>query len=304
MSIAVLKPSRLESTNGHFRSSIGAKAIEWSTKSRLPKVSPAWSNTRATSSSFWTSQGMISLAPTGSASLRTRRSILSPGRWVKPTSAPSSRSFCVIAQAMLKSLATPSTSPFFPENNPISDPFRAPRPGSSSSSCSSTSSYWSCKITGRRSPLNIDFPPRTGSKEKSRRGFRSPESGEPAGHGTGTGRRTRPAPGSLPATARLDRAACAGSSCRARAWPGSRSLSGWSCGSGSTWNSARSTWTRSSLLKNLVGQGDLRFPHVLEQDQMAPPGFLVVERIMVRLPLESRRRGGSSRSSAGWPRSS
>ena len=75
--------------------------------------------TRATSSSFWTSQGVTSLAPIGSASLRTRRSILSPGRWVKPISAPSASSFRLIAQAMLKSLATPSTTPFFPVNRPI-----------------------------------------------------------------------------------------------------------------------------------------------------------------------------------------
>jgi hypothetical protein len=32
----------------------------------------------------------------------------------------------VIAQAMLKSLATPSTIPFFPVKIPISDPFRLP----------------------------------------------------------------------------------------------------------------------------------------------------------------------------------
>ena len=39
MSMAVLKPSRLALTNGHFRSSIGANAIECSTKSSVPKVS-------------------------------------------------------------------------------------------------------------------------------------------------------------------------------------------------------------------------------------------------------------------------
>ena len=84
----------------------------------------ARSNTRATSSSFWTSHDVISLAPIGSASLRTRRSILSPGRWVKPSSAPSARSFCAIAQAMLKSFATPRIIPFLPENSPIPGPFR------------------------------------------------------------------------------------------------------------------------------------------------------------------------------------
>jgi hypothetical protein len=41
-----------------------------------------------------------------------------------------------------------------------------------------------------------------------------------------------------------------------------------------------------SLLKNLVGRSIFDFHQVLEQDQMAPPGFLVIERILVRLPLE------------------
>ncbi len=64
----------------------------------------------------------MSLAPIGSATLRTRRSILSPGRWVKPSSAPSSWSFLAIDQAMLNSLATPRISPFFPVNSPIRPP--------------------------------------------------------------------------------------------------------------------------------------------------------------------------------------
>jgi hypothetical protein len=41
-----------------------------------------------------------------------------------------------------------------------------------------------------------------------------------------------------------------------------------------------------ALLGNLVGRSIFDFHGVLEQDQMAPPGFLVLERIMVRLPLE------------------
>ena len=40
-----------------------------------------------------------------------------------------------------------------------------------------------------------------------------------------------------------------------------------------------------ALLKNLVGRAVFDFHHVLEQDQMAPPGFLVIERLMLRLPL-------------------
>ena len=41
-----------------------------------------------------------------------------------------------------------------------------------------------------------------------------------------------------------------------------------------------------SLLKNIVGKSLFDFHGVLEQDQMAPPGFLVLERLMVRLPLD------------------
>src|SRR5262245_7693571 len=71
------------------------------------------------SSSFWTSQGKTIFGPTGSVSFLRRRSILSPGRWVNPTSAPSARSFWVMAQAMLYALTTPRTSPFLPVNSPI-----------------------------------------------------------------------------------------------------------------------------------------------------------------------------------------
>ena len=46
-----------------------------------------------------------------------------------------------------------------------------------------------------------------------------------------------------------------------------------------------------SLLMNLVGRSIFDFHHVLEQDQMAPPLFLVIERIMVRLPLEVKAAG-------------
>lgn len=47
----------------------------------------------------------------------------------------------------------------------------------------------------------------------------------------------------------------------------------------------------SSLLMNLVGKSIFDFHGALAQDQMAPPGFLVIERIMVRLPLEVRAAG-------------
>ncbi|APW59321.1 glycosyltransferase family 39 protein [Paludisphaera borealis] len=41
-----------------------------------------------------------------------------------------------------------------------------------------------------------------------------------------------------------------------------------------------------ALLKNLVGVPIFDFGHVLSQDQLAPPGFLVVERLMLRSPLD------------------
>lgn len=40
-----------------------------------------------------------------------------------------------------------------------------------------------------------------------------------------------------------------------------------------------------ALLKNLVGVPILDFQHILKQDQLAPPGFLAVERALVRLPI-------------------
>jgi hypothetical protein len=46
-----------------------------------------------------------------------------------------------------------------------------------------------------------------------------------------------------------------------------------------------------SLLKNIVGRAVFDFHHVLEDDQMAPPGFLAIERLLVRLPLDVRAAG-------------
>ncbi len=40
-----------------------------------------------------------------------------------------------------------------------------------------------------------------------------------------------------------------------------------------------------SLLENIVGEPVFGFQHVLKQEQMAPPGFLVIERLLVHLPL-------------------
>ncbi|WP_165226514.1 hypothetical protein [Aquisphaera insulae] len=39
------------------------------------------------------------------------------------------------------------------------------------------------------------------------------------------------------------------------------------------------------LLENIVGRAPFDFHHVLVNDQMAPPGFLVVERLLVHLPF-------------------
>ncbi len=41
----------------------------------------------------------------------------------------------------------------------------------------------------------------------------------------------------------------------------------------------------SALLKNVVGRAIFDFGHILADDQMAPPGFLAIERLLVRLPL-------------------
>jgi hypothetical protein len=46
-----------------------------------------------------------------------------------------------------------------------------------------------------------------------------------------------------------------------------------------------------SLLKNIIGRAVFDFHHVLEDDQMAPPGFLAIERLLVRLPLEVKASG-------------
>ncbi|OJW24698.1 MAG: hypothetical protein BGO49_06575 [Planctomycetales bacterium 71-10] len=46
-----------------------------------------------------------------------------------------------------------------------------------------------------------------------------------------------------------------------------------------------------ALLTNLVGVPVFDFAHELKQDQLAPPGFLVVERLLVRLPIASHAAG-------------
>jgi hypothetical protein len=46
-----------------------------------------------------------------------------------------------------------------------------------------------------------------------------------------------------------------------------------------------------SLLRNIEHKGIFDFSRVLEEDQMAPPGFLVIERMLVHLPMEVKRSG-------------
>jgi hypothetical protein len=46
-----------------------------------------------------------------------------------------------------------------------------------------------------------------------------------------------------------------------------------------------------SLLQNLVGRPLFDFHTILTEEQLAPPGFLVVERMMVRLPLDEKLAG-------------
>ena len=58
-------------------------------------------------------------AACGSTSWRTRRSLDGPGRWVNASSAPSAYRASLIAQAMLRSLATPITRPILPVNMPM-----------------------------------------------------------------------------------------------------------------------------------------------------------------------------------------
>jgi hypothetical protein len=44
-----------------------------------------------------------------------------------------------------------------------------------------------------------------------------------------------------------------------------------------------------SLLRNIENKSIFDFFHMLEEDQMAPPGFLVIERLLVHLPMEVKR---------------
>ncbi len=47
----------------------------------------------------------------------------------------------------------------------------------------------------------------------------------------------------------------------------------------------------SALLANVAGRAVFDFGHILEGDQMAPPGFLAIERLLVELPLDVKATG-------------
>ena len=68
MSIAVRKPSREQSTTRPCRSSRGAKAIEWSTKSILPHSFSMRANTASSSPGLRRSSGIRIGASSSSAS--------------------------------------------------------------------------------------------------------------------------------------------------------------------------------------------------------------------------------------------
>jgi hypothetical protein len=45
------------------------------------------------------------------------------------------------------------------------------------------------------------------------------------------------------------------------------------------------------LLENIIGRAPFDFHHVLQNDQMAPPAFLVIERLLLRLPMTTKAAG-------------
>ena len=79
MFMASRKPSRLVlSTNEPLSSSLLAKAIEWTTKSSVPRDFSISAKAASIEASSVTSAGISVLTPMASASGRTRRSSASP----------------------------------------------------------------------------------------------------------------------------------------------------------------------------------------------------------------------------------
>ena len=113
ISMARRKPSRVVlSTNEPFSSSLLAKAIEWTKKSREPKAFSTVAKAASIEASSWTSTAAKTFTPMLSARGSTRRSM--PGRCRKAISAPWAASWQAMPQAMDWWFATPVTIPFLP----------------------------------------------------------------------------------------------------------------------------------------------------------------------------------------------
>ena len=106
MSIAFRKTDRgVAAKRPSLSQSLSANAIECTMKSICPKSRPMRSKHAVMSASCPTSIGWSHgfVMPNPSAILRVRRSIFSPGMWVKMHSAPSRKRLCVMEVAMLVS---------------------------------------------------------------------------------------------------------------------------------------------------------------------------------------------------------
>ncbi len=111
--MARAKPSRELSTTRPCRSLLGANAMECSTKSSWPQRCAMASNTASIWPGCSTSSGNVMAACSCCASDSTCGRALSLNQ-VTASSAPASRKARAQPQAMLLSLAMPTTSPFLP----------------------------------------------------------------------------------------------------------------------------------------------------------------------------------------------
>ena len=113
--IAWAKPAAEQSTTRPCRSSRGAKAMEWMTKSSPPHSAAIRSNTASSAPGASTSRGIVMPAPRRSASGRTCGSALAFSQ-VTASSAPRPRSTSAQPKAMELSLAMPTTRPRRPRS--------------------------------------------------------------------------------------------------------------------------------------------------------------------------------------------
>ena len=100
------------STKVPFSSFLSEKAMAWTTKSIVPKVSSTLAKAASMETSSVTSQGMRVFTPIESANGCTRFSMAS--MMVKAISAPWDASTLAMPQAMESLLATPMTTPRLP----------------------------------------------------------------------------------------------------------------------------------------------------------------------------------------------